>query len=92
MDIQDWYATRGDFSPVTYRNIKEFHSTVGDARVSIYEMATRDYAVILTEIIARNNDFESLKKELTEFVKERTEFADWMESNRHPTTGDYSFD
>jgi len=77
---------------VTHNNVKTFLGEYGDARLAMNADVTSDFVEVLKEILKRNSNFESLKKELTDVIEERTDFISWLDKHRDEKSGDYKFD
>jgi hypothetical protein len=75
--------------PLTAKSVAEFHECFGNLRLSGYEIASDQYITELNRILDTTSSYAELKKELTEFVRDREKFAKFLNRSFNYETGEY---
>jgi hypothetical protein len=75
---------------LTIDGAKDFHEDYGDKGLNGYQIATEEMCIRLNAIMQNTSGFEELKKELTEFLKDRKEFSTFLLFRSDENTGKYS--
>ena len=75
--------------PLTNKSVEEFHDSFGELRLNGYEIANEHFVKQLNKILDNTASYSELKKELTEFVRNREQFAEFLRKSFDGKTGQY---
>lgn len=66
--------------PLTPKSVIEFQDSAGDLRLDGYQTANHHYIRKLNLILDNTSSYKELKKELTEFVRDREKFTEFLDT------------